>query len=31
MREIVKQVAKDYGLSGSEVYKESLALREEKE
>ncbi|OEU62621.1 MAG: 16S rRNA (cytidine(1402)-2'-O)-methyltransferase [Desulfuromonadales bacterium C00003094] len=31
MREIVKQVAKVYGLSGSEVYKESLALREEEE
>ena len=29
MREIVKQVAKLYGLSGSEVYKESLALRDE--
>jgi 16S rRNA (cytidine1402-2'-O)-methyltransferase len=31
MREIVKQVAKAYGLSGSEVYKESLALRDEEE
>ncbi len=31
MREIVKQVAKVYGLSGSEVYKESLALRDEEE
>lgn len=31
MREIVKQVAKIYGLSGSEVYKESLALRDEEE
>jgi len=31
MREIAKQVAKVYGLSGSEVYKESLALREEEE
>jgi 16S rRNA (cytidine1402-2'-O)-methyltransferase len=29
MREIVKQVAKDFGLSGSEVYREGLALREE--
>lgn len=31
MREIVKQVAKEHGLSGSEVYKESLALRDEEE
>ena len=29
-KQIVKQVAKDFGLSGSEVYKESLALRETK-
>jgi len=27
-KEIVKQVAKDFGLPGSEVYKESLALRD---
>lgn len=31
MREIVKRVAREHGLSGSEVYKESLALRDEKE
>ncbi|MEZ4600143.1 MAG: 16S rRNA (cytidine(1402)-2'-O)-methyltransferase [Syntrophotaleaceae bacterium] len=31
MREIVKQVAREHGLSGSEVYKESLALRDEEE
>lgn len=31
MREIVKQVAKEHGLSGSEVYKESLKLRDEEE
>ena len=31
MREIVKLVAKEHGLSGSEVYKESLALRDEEE
>jgi 16S rRNA (cytidine1402-2'-O)-methyltransferase len=31
MREIVKLVAREHGLSGSEVYKESLALRDEKE
>jgi len=28
MREIVKQVAREHGLSGSEVYKESLKLRD---
>ena len=27
-KEIIKQVAKEFGLSGSEVYKESLALRD---
>jgi 16S rRNA (cytidine1402-2'-O)-methyltransferase len=31
MREIVKQVAREHGLPGSEVYKESLALRDEEE
>jgi 16S rRNA (cytidine1402-2'-O)-methyltransferase len=31
MREIVKRVAKEHGLSGSEVYQESLALRDEDE
>lgn len=31
MREIVKRVAKEHGLPGSEVYKESLALRDEEE
>lgn len=28
MREIVRQVAKDYGLAGSEVYRESLAIKD---
>ena len=31
MREIAKRVAKEHGLSGSEVYQESLALRDEEE
>jgi 16S rRNA (cytidine1402-2'-O)-methyltransferase len=31
MREIVKQVAREHGLSGSEVYKESLKLRDQEE
>lgn len=30
MRQIVKEVARQFGLPGSEVYKESLKLREEK-
>jgi 16S rRNA (cytidine1402-2'-O)-methyltransferase len=28
MRQIVKQVAKQFGLPGSDVYKESLQLKE---
>jgi 16S rRNA (cytidine1402-2'-O)-methyltransferase len=31
MREIVKQVARDFGLSGSEVYRESLKLRRDRD
>jgi hypothetical protein len=30
MRQIVKEVARQFGLPGSEVYKESLKLRKEK-
>lgn len=31
MREIVKRVAREFGLPGSEVYRESLALRQDEE
>ncbi len=31
MRDIVKQVAREYGVPGSEVYRESLAIKEDEE